>query len=144
MESNNCNGKNTTENNLDLMSFDLGEAGGGKQIIFMHKSISETEHYVFTLGNAPQDTQENLVQRGAPEKEIDNTETLLDQQLLSNFRNRLSNLKSTDNQNEAAQANEQNLKLRCFKLTQTENREYLVEEYITPKGIANVARIFKE
>lgn len=143
MESDNCSGKNTSENNLDLMSFDLGEAGGGKQTIFMHKSISETEHYVLALGRAPQNAQEKSARHAADEKQTDDAETSADRQLLSDFRSRLSDLKIPDSKNEDAELNKQNLKLRFFKLTRrTEGKNaYLVEEYVTPQSIADVARI---
>lgn len=125
---------NQQENNLNLMSFDLGEAGGGQQMIFAHKSLSETEHYVFALGNPPKDEQ-TTKEQPAPAKET------ASKQLLNNFRNRFGNLKG-GNQAEASGATQSNLKLRCFKLKHVEGKKYLVEEYTTPQRVADVARFF--
>ena len=36
---------------LELKCFDLGEKGGGMQLIIASKAISSTEYYVITLGN---------------------------------------------------------------------------------------------
>lgn len=41
-----------------LQSFDLGERGGGTQIIIDYRVISPTEYYVMTLGNAPKIREE--------------------------------------------------------------------------------------
>lgn len=38
---------------LNLQSFDLGEIGGGKQLIIDYRIISSGEYYVMTLGDAP-------------------------------------------------------------------------------------------
>ncbi|MCM1404125.1 MAG: hypothetical protein NC133_01265 [Prevotella sp.] len=125
---------------FDLMSFDLGEAGGGKQVIFAHKAISATEHYVFTLGNPPKNAQNAADQPAAPTNE-NATKGALGKQLFSNFRDRLANLKNT-NKPTTVEENPLNPKLRCFKLSLQEGKKYLVEEYTTPQSVANIARLF--
>ena len=138
MEPINQDQMNAAENKLDLMSFDLGEAGGGKQMIFAHKAVSPTEHYVFTLGNPPKDAQNTAGQQAAS----NGTKETLGKHLFSNFRERLANLKGANKQANAEEEVPLNPKLRCFKLSLQEGKKYLVEEYVTPQGVANVARLF--
>lgn len=125
------------------MSFDLGDVGGGKQVIFAHKAISETEHYVFTLGNAPKDAQSAPEQK-TPSAENNGAKGLFGKQMFSNLRDRLANHKGNGKQADAAEEIPLNPKLRCFKLTlvKGENGKYSVEEYVTPQGVAEVARFF--
>ena len=42
-----------------LQSFDLGEAGGGEQLIIDYRAASTTEYYVMALGNAPRINNES-------------------------------------------------------------------------------------
>ena len=79
-------------------SFDLGEAGGGEQVIIDYREISPTEYYVMTLGNAAK---------------ID------------------------------LSADSGNIKLRFFKLTFVEANRYLIDEYVSPELICQVARLFR-
>ena len=132
MESN-----NEQENNLELMSFDLGEAGGGTQMIFAQKAINQNEHYVLTLGNGPKGT-ENQTKAQEPTKAANGA----GKQLLGNFLSQFGRNKNANNQNAAAENDAKNLKLRCFKLSQTEGKKYKVEEYVTPQGVSDVARFF--
>ncbi len=141
MEPINQNQINPAENKLDLMSFDLGEAGGGKQLIFAHKAVSPTEHYVFTLGNPPKDAQNTAGQQASPAGENGVKESL-GKHLFANFRDRLANLKGAGKQANGAEEAPLNPKLRCFKLSLQEGKKYLVEEYVTPQGVADVARLF--
>ena len=109
MEPNNYD---QTENNLELQSFDLGEAGGGTQIIFAHKAINNTEHYVFTLGNGPKSEQVTAEQNS---DKTANSIMGVGKQLLSNIRMQLSGKKEQHNdQADDNEINPQNLKLRCF------------------------------
>lgn len=143
MEPINQDQTNAAENKLDLMSFDLGEAGGGTQMIFAHKAVSPTEHYVFTLGNPPKDAQNTAEQKNAP-AENSGVKGLFGKQMFSNIRDRLANLKGAGKQANATEETPLNPKLRCFKLSLQEGKKYLVEEYVTPQGVANVARLFAE
>lgn len=128
-----------TENSFNLQSFDLGEAGGGKQMIFAHKAINDTEHYVFTLGNGPKDTQDTTVPE--PTKTDNNVKTI-SKQILSNFCNQFGIRKNAKQKSATEQDEQQNLKLRFFKLSQIEGQKYNIEEYITPQGASDIARMF--
>lgn len=127
----------TTNDNQDLqlMSFDLGENGGGSQMVLAHKAVSEKEHYVFTLGNGPKKTEEQA-------EPVDNKNTA-GKQILSSIRDRFMH-KKDQNQTEQEQDDLDNFKLRCFKLSKVEGKKYLVEEYVTPEGVCNVARLFND
>ena len=120
---------------LQLKSFDLGENGGGPQMILAHKAVSEKEHYVFTLGNGPKKTEEQA-------EPVDSKNTA-GKQILSSIRDRFMH-KKDQNQTEQEQDDLDNFKLRCFKLSKVEGKKYLVEEYVTPEGVCNVARLFND
>ncbi len=119
--------ENLTQDELELKSFDLGEMGGGKQVIFASKSITDKEHYVFTFGDGPKNEE-------APQP-VDNTPNKsLGRQLFDS----ISKLTKKTQTNEPTP--EENLtKLRCFKLSQVDEK-FLVEEYVDPKLICDVAR----
>ena len=76
-------------------SFDLGECGGGEQLIIDYRVISPTEYNVMTLGNGPR-------------------------------------LKKDDN----------DIKIRFFRLTFVEGTRFDVAEYITPESISKIAKLF--
>ena len=97
-------------------SFDLGELGGGKQLIIDYRAISPTEYYVMTLGNDPK---------------TDLTPDLDIKKLEENY------LK-----NQEIVKNEENIKIRFFKLSLREDNKYLVEEYVSVKTITEVAKLF--
>ena len=129
------NNHDQTENNLDLKSFDLGEAGGGTQLIIADKALSATEHVVFTLGNGPK--RDDVVEQDAA-KEANKVK-----QFLSTFRMQLGGQKNQMDQ--AEDDNPKNMKLRCFKLSREEGLEgqkYSVKEFVTLQGIADAARLF--
>ena len=128
---------NQRENDLDLMSFDLGEIGGGQQTIIAHKPINDQEYYVFTLGNGPKIDDVSQEQPDEVNKKIGKVGQWVDK-----IRNCFPILnKNTKNQTEVQAASE-NVKLRCFKLSRAEGQKYLVEEYVTPKTVSDVARFF--
>lgn len=132
--------KHQDQSELDLQSFDLGEAGGGIQMIIADKAINENEHYVFTLGDGPK-----AEQNAAAAKEPTKTDSSI-KGLLNNFRNQFGAHKAANPNPAAAETdNPDNLKLRCFKLTRVEglkDNQFRVQEYVTPKGVADVARLF--
>ena len=97
-------------------SFDLGELGGGKQLIIDYRAISPTEYYVMTLGNGPKiDLTSDLDIKKLEEKYLKNQEIV---------------------------KNEENIKIRFFKLSLREDNKYFVEEYVSIKTITEVAKLF--
>jgi|GEM_PF-3299985 len=139
MENNN---QEQTDKGLDLMSFDLGEVGGGEQMIFAHKQISEKEYYVFTLGNGPK-LQETDPAKQAAEQATAGVKDPVAKKLLKSIRHHIPGMnKNATAENETANAASQNMKLRCFKLSRLEGKKFTVEEYVTPQGVSDVARAF--
>lgn len=128
--------KQVENDNFDLKSFDLGELGGGKQIIFAHKFINEKEHYVVTLGQGPKN-QSNAVSA----EPTDEQSQAKNKNMLSNFRNKFGVHKNTNEQVTSDNTTASNIKLRCFKLLETENKKYTVQEFTTPQGIDYVAKM---
>lgn len=112
---------------LNLKTFDLGVAGGGMQLIIADKPVSENEHYVFTLGNVPPHERQ---------KETATQEKNGLKKALMGFRDNI--LKKNPNETEA----EDNVKLRCFRLSWDKDKQLTAEEYLTWEGIAKVAEIF--
>lgn len=99
-------------------SFDLGELGGGKQLIIDYRVISPTEYYVMTLGNGPKiDLTPDLDIKKLEEKYLKN------QEIVKNEENN-------------------NIKIRFFKLSLKEDNKYLIEEYVSIKTITEVAKLF--
>lgn len=146
MTTENLGTENQDQNPLessDIMSFDLGEAGGGEQMIFAQKKIDEKSYYVFTLGNAPRHMQNQEAEKA-------------NNQVADKLKGILGKLPGLNKKTNQAEQNGQqpNIKLRCFKLThmsayeaqgekpQAKNNEFMIEEYVTPKGVADVARFF--
>lgn len=129
------NNQTKSENNFELKSFDLGEVGGGKQVIFAHKLV-ENAHYVVTLGQGPKNQQN----AGSTASNQEATQPK-GKSLLNNFRSQFGVRKNTNDQTKTEDDNAKNIKLRCFKLSETENKNYKVEEYTTPEGINYVAKI---
>lgn len=82
----------------NLQSFDLGEAGGGEQLIIDYRPVSPGEYYVMTLGNAPKINNEN----------------------------------KDDN----------DIKMRFFKLTFQKENRYSVVEFVTAEAISKIASLF--
>ena len=116
---------------LSLKGFDLGVAGGGMQLIIADKPINENEHYVFTVGNPPQ-------QRLESQKEIPNADTNVLKKAFMSFRDNLLKKKPNETGTEA----ESNVKLRCFKLSWNKEQQLKAEEYVTWEGIVKVAKEF--
>ena len=99
-------------------SFDLGELGGGEQLIIDYRAISPTEYYVMTLGNGPKiDLTPDLDIKKLEEKYLEN------QEIVKNEKNN-------------------NIKIRFFKLSLKEDNKYLIEEYVSIKTITEVAKLF--
>ena len=120
---------------LDLMSFDLGEDAGGKQLILAHKSVSETEHYVFTVGDGVKNSEKTAKEPDVSQ-EPTGLKKLFSKQSFLNLRDQLIRKKPDEKEEE------NNIKLRCFNLTLTDNGKYLVKEFVTPEGVAKVAKMF--
>lgn len=112
---------------LNLKTFDLGVAGGGMQLIIADKPVSENEHYVFTLGNVPPHERQ---------KEVVSQEKNGLKKALMGFRDNI--LKKKPIETEA----EDNVKLRCFRLSWDKDKQLTAEEYLTWEGIAKVAEMF--
>ena len=113
-----------------LTSFDLGEAGGGEQVIIDYREISSTEYYVMTLGNGPKiklDGNSNIEDLKNEYEKTKGSEQLQ---------------KTSDNFQEKNKS-KGDVKLRFFKLTFSEGNRYRVEEFINPQMICNIARLFK-
>lgn len=129
--------KNLTTSNLDLMSFDLGAIGGGRQMIFVHQPINDSDYYVLTLGcaisNEENQNRDANLSRGEKAKKSA-------KQLLNNLRNLIPNFNK--NNSTPVVAVVQDVRLHCFKLSRTQDSNYQVEEYVTPQSIIDVARIF--
>ena len=121
---------------LDLMSFDLGEQAGGVQTILAYRSISPTEHFVFTVGDGVKEQQQAPVANSS--QEPTGVKKFLSKQTLMNLRNHFIKPKDSVENNKE---NENNTKLRCFKLKFVENQKYSVEEYVTADGINEVAKM---
>ena len=112
-------GGNEKINSIEIFhNFDLGELGGGKQLIIDYKDISPTEYYVITLGNGPK---------------IDLTPDLNIKELEKKYLKKQEIIKDEENNN---------IKIRFFKLSLKENNKYLVEEYVSLKAIAKIAKLF--
>lgn len=129
------------ENSLDLMSFDLGPAAGGEQMIIASKSTPDGD-YVFTLGNPPQGMDD------APEQQpTANQNNAAKAGFGDQMRNLLNKLPlpglnhGAANQAPVGDTKPDNIKLRCFNLTMTEDGRRAVKEYVTPEGISKVAGI---
>lgn len=106
---------------LNLKGFDLGEMGGGEQLIIDSRTVSKTEHYVIALGNAPK----------------------IDIPLNSNIKElEKKYLKNKKKEKDIKIKERDNIKLRFFKLTLKEGKKYLIEEYVTPENISAVSKLF--
>ena len=63
------------EKDLELKGFDLGEQGGGMQLIIAAKTISPTEFYVATLGNSLPKIQ------NSPKQDLPSDEIMTDEEI---------------------------------------------------------------
>ena len=113
--------KKETIESINLKSFNLGELGGGKQLIIDYRKTSESEYLVMTLGNpSPINASLDCKKKELKEKCLENKKFEI-------------SAKNTDSNN---------IRLRFFKLTFKENNQFLVEEYVTPESISEVAKLF--
>lgn len=101
---------------FDLMAFDLDPLEGGRQMIIAHRSINATEHYVMALGNGRKQAA-SQASEGAGQGN--------------------GKVGGADGKTQ-----NDDVKLRFFKLTWVEGKKYLIEEYVTPEGINEVAKFF--
>lgn len=132
------------EKDLELKGFDLGEQGGGMQLIIAAKTISPTEFYVATLGNALPKIQ-NSPKQDLPSDEIMTDEEI--KELIKKFEsnksidelNLFKNVEQTDENKKWDDKEKNDIKIRFFKLSFIED-ELNAEEYITWQGIVNVAK----
>ena len=126
------------EKDLEFKGFDLGEQGGGMQLIIAAKTISPTEFYVATLGNSLPKIQ------NSPKQNLLSDEIMTDEEieeLLKECESKKTidelNLFKNNEKNEEKEKND--IKIRFFKLSFIED-ELMAEEYITWEGIVNVAK----
>ena len=132
------------EKDLELKGFDLGEQGGGMQLIIAAKTISPTEFYVATLGNSLPKIQ-NSPKQDLPSDEIMTDEEI--KELIKKFEsnesidelNLFKNVEQTDENKKWDDKEKNDIKIRFFKLSFIED-ELNAEEYITWEGIINVAK----
>ena len=132
------------EKDLELKGFDLGEQGGGMQLIIAAKTISPTEFYVATVGNSLPKIQ-NSPKQDLPSDEIMTDEEI--KELIKNFEsnksidelNLFKNVEQTDENKKWDDKEKNDIKIRFFKLSFIED-ELNAEEYITWQGIVNVAK----
>lgn len=132
------------EKDLELKGFDLGEQGGGMQLIIAAKTISPTEFYVATLGNSLPKIQ-NSPKQDLPSDEIMTDEKI--KELIKKFEsnksidelNLFKNVEQTDENKKWDDKEKNDIKIRFFKLSFIED-ELNAEEYITWEGIVNVAK----
>ncbi|MBQ5632820.1 MAG: hypothetical protein IIU99_06935 [Treponema sp.] len=126
------------EKDLELKGFDLGEQGGGMQLIIAAKTISPTEFYVATLGNSLPKIQ-NSPKQDLPSDEIMTDEEI--EELLKECESKKTiddfNLFKNNEKNDSTE--KKDIKIRFFKLSFIED-ELNAEEYITWQGIVNVAK----
>ncbi len=110
-------------------SFDLGEAGGGEQVIIDYREISPTEYYVMTLGNGAKiDLNADSGSEDLKEDEKNKTVEELEKE-------------SADYKEKKKTSG--NIKLRFFKLTFVEANRYLIDEYVSPELVCQIARLFR-
>ena len=132
------------EKDLELKGFDLGEQGGGMQLIIAAKTISPTEFYVATVGNSLPKIQ-NSPKQDLPSDEIMTDEEI--KELIKKFEsnesidelNLFKNVEQTDENKKWDDKEKNDIKIRFFKLSFIED-ELNAEEYITWEGIVNVAK----
>ena len=132
------------EKDLELKGFDLGEQGGGMQLIIAAKTISPTEFYVATVGNSLPKIQ-NSPKQDLPSDEIMTDEEI--EELIKKFEsnksidelNLFKNVEQTDENKKWDDKEKNDIKIRFFKLSFIED-ELNAEEYITWQGIVNVAK----
>ena len=132
------------EKDLELKGFDLGEQGGGMQLIIAAKTISPTEFYVATVGNSLPKIQ-NSPKQDLPSDEIMTDEEI--KELITKFEsnksidefNLFKNEEQTDENKKWDDKEKNDIKIRFFKLSFIED-ELNAEEYITWEGIVNVAK----
>lgn len=126
------------EKDLELKGFDLGEQGGGMQLIIAAKTISPTEFYVATVGNSLPKIQ-NSPKQDLPSDEIMTDEEI--EELLKECESKKTiddfNLFKNNEKNDSTE--KKDIKIRFFKLSFIED-ELNAEEYITWQGIVNVAK----
>ena len=126
-----------TENDLELMSFDLPKANGGPQMIIDSKKINANEYYVRTLGNGPKSMEDTTSETSATEK------VNAGKQLFDSIRNFIPGLnKNTDKQNQP-EDDFKNIKLRYFKLSILEGTKCAYEEFVTPQDVCKVINAMK-
>ena len=135
------------EKDLELKGFDLGEQGGGMQLIIAAKTISPTEFYVATVGNSLPKIQ-NSPKQDLPSDEIMTDEEI--KELIKKFEsnksidelNLFKNVEQTDENKKWDDKEKNDIKIRFFKLSFIED-ELNAEEYITWEGIINVAKFME-
>ena len=92
-------------------SFNLGEIGGGSQVIIFDEAISTQQHHVLTAGHAPQTQHEQLQQ-----PTVDDARKSIGRIMLEKVSHYLPQINKAS-QSEENQAEDNNTELRCFRLT---------------------------
>ena len=126
------------EKDLELKGFDLGEQGGGMQLIIAAKTISPTEFYVATVGNSLPKIQ------NSPKQDLPSDEIMTDEEIEELLKEceqpkSLHELRLFKNKEKNDSTEKKDIKIRFFKLSFIED-ELNAEEYITWEGIINVAK----
>lgn len=114
-------------------SFNLGEIGGGSQVIIFDEMINPTQHHVLTVGDAPKTEHEQL-----QEMTSDQEQKSVGRRLFESVRHRLPKLNKTSADENSVEDN--HTELRCFRLTfQDEanllNGKFNCEEFVNPEMV---------
>ena len=141
------------EKDLELKSFDLGEKGGGMQLIIASKAISSTEYYVITLGNKSLINNNHV--DSIPQYSLNDVEKKFCSQLywyiLSLNANKFKEkgisvndfIPNSYDTEKDVDNDIKDLKMRFFKLNFIDNQLNPVE-YITFEGMCEVAKIITD
>lgn len=138
---------------LELKSFDLGEKGGGMQLIIAAKAINSTEYYVITLGNKSLINNNHV--DSIPQYSLNDVEKKFCSQLywyiLSLNANKFKEkgisvndfIPNSYDTEKDVDNDIKDLKMRFFKLNFIDNQLNPVE-YITFEGMCEVAKIITD
>ncbi len=122
-------GQNNQIQSLEDLSFDLGEIGGGRQLIIHDLAANDQVHYVFTIGNKSK--LDELQQPKANDKKN------IGRQLFDSI---LKLANGNKNAQPKTEEEFENIRIRCFRLTLQEQGGYQVEEIVDPEKVSDVAR----
>lgn len=129
---------NYQQEELVGQSFNLGEIGGGSQLIIFDEAISAQQHHVITAGNAPQTQREQLQQPAADGERKSIGRIMLEK--VSHYLPQINKASQSDEN----QKEDNDTELRCFRLTfQDEvnllDGKFKCEEFVDPNMIVDFA-----